>query len=40
MERKSLANNITNKLSEVILITTGYIIEASILPEILKTFHE
>lgn len=40
MERKFLANNIANKLSEIIFITTGYITEASIQPEILKIFHE
>jgi hypothetical protein len=40
MERKFLANNIANKLSEVLFVTSGYITEASIPPEVLKSFHE
>ena len=40
MESKFLANNIANKLSEVLFVTSGYITEASIPAEMLKTFHE
>jgi len=40
MERKLLANNIANRLSEALFITTGYITEASIPPEVLSSFHE
>ncbi|MDQ1280285.1 MAG: hypothetical protein QG670_1548 [Thermoproteota archaeon] len=40
MERKFLANNVANRLSEALFISGGYITEASILPEVLKDFHE
>lgn len=40
MERKFLANNIANRLSEALFITGGYITGASIPPEVLKDFHE
>ena len=40
IERKLLANNIANRLSEVLFITSGYITEAKIPPEILRDFHE
>ena len=40
MERKFLANNIANRLSEALFISSGYIIETSIPPEVLKGFHE
>ncbi|MCJ7635608.1 hypothetical protein MUP77_24860 [Candidatus Bathyarchaeota archaeon] len=40
IERKLLANNIANRLSEALFITSGYITEAKISPEILRDFHE
>lgn len=40
MEKKMLANNIANRLSEALFITTGYVTEASISPEVLRNFHE
>lgn len=40
IERKLIANNIANKLSEALFITSGYITEAKIPPEILRDFHE
>lgn len=40
IERKLLANNIANRLSEALFITSGYITEAKIPPEVLRDFHE
>ncbi len=40
MERKLLANNIANRLSEAMFITSGYISEARIAPDTLRDFHE
>lgn len=40
IDRKLLANNIANKLSEALFITSGYITEAKISPEALRDFHE
>lgn len=40
IERKLLANNIANRLSEALFITSGYITEAKISPEALRDFHE
>lgn len=40
IERKLLANNIANRLSEALFITSGYITEARISPEVLRDFHE
>ncbi len=40
VERKVLANNIANQLSEALFITSGHIVEAKISPEVLKEFHE
>jgi len=40
MERKFVANNIANRLCEILFVTSGYITEASIPPEVLKRFHE
>lgn len=40
MERKLIANNIANRLSEALFTTAGYITEARIAPETLRTFHE
>jgi hypothetical protein len=40
IQKKPLANNIANQLSETLFITTGHIVEAKILPEVLKSFHE
>jgi len=40
LEKKRVANNIANELSRILFITTGGIVEAKILPETLKTFHE
>ena len=40
MEKKLLANNIANRLSEALSVTTGYVTEISISPEVLRNFHE
>lgn len=40
VQRKVLANNIANLLSEALFITSGHIVEAKISPEVLKEFHE
>ncbi len=40
IERKLVANNIANRLSESLFITSGYITEAKISPEVLRDFHE
>jgi hypothetical protein len=40
IERKLIANNIANRLSEALFITSGYITEAKIPPEILREYHE
>ncbi|MEM1546540.1 MAG: hypothetical protein QXY40_03730 [Candidatus Methanomethylicia archaeon] len=40
LERKLQANNIANQISKVLFITSGQIVEAKILPETLKSFHE
>lgn len=40
VQKKPLANNIANQLSEALFITTGHIVEAKIRPEVLKSFHE
>ena len=40
MEKKLLANNIANRLSEALFVTSGYITEANIPPDVLKSFHE
>ena len=40
VERKLIANNIANRLSEALFITSGYITEARITPEVLREFHE
>lgn len=40
LERKFQANNIANQLSRALFVTSGQIVEAKILPETLKAFHE
>ena len=40
IERKLLANNIANRLSEALFITPGYITETRISAEALRDFHE
>jgi len=40
VERKLVANNIANRLSEVLFTTSGYITEVKITPEALRDFHE
>jgi len=40
VEKKSLANNIANQLSEALFITAGNIVESKISPEVLRSFHE
>jgi len=40
LERKFQANNIANHISKALFITSGQIVEAKILPETLKGFHE
>jgi len=40
IERKLLANNIANRLSEALFVTSGYITEARIQPEVMRDFHE
>ena len=40
IERKLLANNIANRLSEALFITSGYMTEARISPPVLREFHE
>jgi hypothetical protein len=40
IERKLVANNIANRLSEALFITSGYVTEARISPEVLREFHE
>ncbi|MCS7116107.1 MAG: hypothetical protein RMJ31_03520 [Nitrososphaerota archaeon] len=40
LEKKERANNIANQLSKILFITTGYIVEVRIPPEVLKRFHE
>ncbi|MDH5806929.1 MAG: hypothetical protein QXW62_06420 [Candidatus Methanomethylicaceae archaeon] len=40
LERKRMANNIANILSKIIFISIGSIVEAKILPETMRKFHE
>jgi len=40
LEKKLQANKIANQLSKILFITTGHIIEARIIPDIMKNFHE
>jgi hypothetical protein len=40
LEKKRTANNIANQLSKILFISTGSIVEAKILPETLRKFHE
>ncbi|MBI2937665.1 MAG: hypothetical protein HYY22_05610 [Thaumarchaeota archaeon] len=40
MEKKARANNIANDLSKTLFIIAGRIVEARILPEVIKKFHE
>jgi hypothetical protein len=40
LEKKRKANDIANKLSQILFITTGYITEAKIPVETMKRFHE
>ncbi len=40
LEKKFQANNIANQVSKALFITSGQIVEAKILPETLKGFHE
>lgn len=40
MERKLVANNIANRLSEALFVTSGYITEVKIPPDVLRDFHE
>ena len=40
MEKKLVANNVANRLSDAIFVTSGYITEAKIPPEVLRDFHE
>ncbi|MEM3736612.1 MAG: hypothetical protein QXJ75_00755 [Candidatus Bathyarchaeia archaeon] len=40
LEKKWNANNIANRLSEIIFATTGYIVEARIPQEALQRYHE
>ena len=39
VDKKALANNVANRLSEIIFGEMGVIVEARILPETLKKFH-
>jgi len=40
IEKKLMANNVANRLSEALFITSGYITEIRILPDTLRNFHE
>jgi hypothetical protein len=40
VEKKLVANNIANRLSEALFITSGYITEVRIPPDTLRDFHE
>ncbi len=40
LEKKRTANNIANQLSKILFISTGSVVEAKILPETLRKFHE
>ncbi|MEM2921021.1 MAG: hypothetical protein QXF26_01740 [Candidatus Bathyarchaeia archaeon] len=40
VEKKLVANNVANRLSEALFITSGYITEVRIPPETLREFHE
>ncbi len=40
LEKKAMANNIANKMSKILFITAGSIVEAKIEPKMLKGFHE
>jgi hypothetical protein len=40
LEKKNRANNIANRLSKILFISVGKIVEAKIEPEVLKGFHE
>lgn len=40
MERKFVANNIANRISEILFSTSGYITEVKIAPEVFRKFHE
>ena len=40
VEKKLVANNVANRLSEALFVTSGYITEVRILPDTLRNFHE
>ena len=40
MEKKLVFNNIANRLSKALFVTSGYITEAKIPPDVLRNFHE
>lgn len=40
VEKKLVANNVANRLSEALFITSGYITEVRIQPDTLRDFHE
>lgn len=40
MEKKLVANNVANRLSEALFVTSGCITEAKIPPDVLRDFHE
>ena len=40
LEKKNRANSVANRLSKILFITAGRIVEGRILPEVLKRFHE
>jgi len=40
IEKKMRANNIANQLSRTLFITAGHIVEAEILPDALRAYHE
>lgn len=40
MEKKLIANNLANRLSDIMYNASGYIMEVRITPEVLRIFHE
>jgi hypothetical protein len=39
-DKKNRANNVANEMSKVVFLSLGQIVEARILPEVLKNYHE
>ncbi len=40
LEKKMQANSIANQISKILFMTTGYVIEARISPDVMREFHE